>query len=102
MGVRFDWDFAKAESNVRKHGVAFTEAQTVFGDPGAITVFDQEHSVQEERFVTLGLSVIGRLVVVVHTEREDEQGNEVWWLISARRATRREERDYGKENKDRS
>ncbi len=102
MGVRFDWSKAKAASNIRKHGVGFPEAQTVFGDPASITVYDEEHSIREDRYVTIGQTNLGNLLVVVHTEYEETGGGEVWWLISARRATRREAREYGKETQGRS
>lgn len=89
MGLRFEWDAAKAESNLRKHGVAFEEAATVFADPLALTIDDPDHSREEDRFITLGVSGGNRLLVVVHTDREDRIR-----IISARPATRRERRSY--------
>ncbi|MBN8598258.1 MAG: BrnT family toxin [Planctomycetes bacterium] len=86
----FDWDDAKAASNLRKHGVSFGEAQTVFADPGAITLYDEEHSQSEDRFVTLGISTVGRLLVVAHTDDGDSIR-----IISARKATRKETKAYG-------
>jgi uncharacterized DUF497 family protein len=75
--------------NAEKHGVSFEEAQTVFDDPMFITVVDDEHSVDEERYITVGLSSRGRLLLVAHSDRGG-----VIRLISARKATRREERFY--------
>ena len=89
MALTFEWDDAKAESNRRKHGVAFEEAATVFGDPLALTIEDPAHSLGEARFVQIGESARRRLVVVVFTERAGRIR-----IISARPATRREVRDY--------
>ncbi len=80
--MRFEWDRKKAGQNVTKHGVSFDEAFTVFYDPLAATVGDPDHSVEEERLITIGYSARGRLLVVSHTEREG-----VVRVISARRAT---------------
>jgi uncharacterized protein len=85
----FEWDDAKAESNERKHGVTFTEAMTVFADPLSVTGYDPGHAGDEDRFLTMGLSVSGRLLVVSHTDRGD-----LVRIISAREATRRERKDY--------
>jgi uncharacterized DUF497 family protein len=69
--VRFEWDPKKAAANLKKHGVTFQEAATVFGDPLAITFDDPDHSEDEERHLTFGLSLQGRLIGVSHTERRD-------------------------------
>jgi uncharacterized DUF497 family protein len=69
--VEFEWDPEKAVENERKHGVSFDEAATAFGDPLSLTISDPDHSDDEERFVLLGESYAGRLVVVVHTERQE-------------------------------
>jgi uncharacterized protein len=90
MALRFSWDPRKAAANLRKHGVAFEEASTAFGDPLSITVPDPDHSADEERFVLIGVSRQHRLLVVVHGERSEEEVR----LISARLANRRERRDY--------
>jgi uncharacterized DUF497 family protein len=87
--LRFLWDRDKAATNLRKHGVAFDEAATAFGDPLSITIPDPEHSVGEQRWLLLGQSAAGRLLVVAHTEHRDEIR-----IISARPATRRERQDY--------
>lgn len=90
--LRFDWDPAKARQNVRKHGVAFDEAQTAFADEDAILVEDPEHSSLEERFYLLGLSARLRLLVVIHCYRADDA---LIRLISARKATPSERVQYG-------
>lgn len=88
MALLFEWDAAKARTNLKKHGVTFEEATTIFGDPNAITI---ESTVLggEHRFVTIGYSNYAILVVVVHTDRNDRIR-----IISARRTTRRERRQY--------
>lgn len=67
--MEFEWNPEKSRHNLTKHGVAFEEAQTVFGDPLAITIHDPDHSHEEERFLTTGLSIRQRLIIVAHTER---------------------------------
>ena len=89
--LRFEWDSRKSASNVRKHGVSFTEAQTVFLDERALLISDPDHSDDEERFVLLGLSARLRVLVVVHCYRTEE---EVIRIVSARRATRTERKEY--------
>lgn len=85
----FQWDENKAVRNQTKHGVTFGEAATVFDDPLHLTEADEIHSVGEQRFVTVGMSIRQRLVFVVHTDTED-----VIRIISARLATRGEREDY--------
>jgi hypothetical protein len=87
--VEFEWDLAKAASNRSKHRVTFEEAVTVFGDPLASTIRDPDHSEDEARFITLGRSTKEKLMVVCHTDRGGRAR-----LISARKATRRERRQY--------
>jgi uncharacterized DUF497 family protein len=82
----FEWDDEKAESNYRKHGVTFAEAATVFDDPLAATTADLGHSDGEDRFLTVGMSVQNRILVVIHTYRGGRTR-----IISAREATRREQ-----------
>ena len=89
--IRFDWDPAKAAYNLRKHGVSFEEAQSVFYDEFAIQFYDEAHSSDEERFLMLGMSVHSKLLIVCHCEREDGQ---VIRIISARKATKRESAFY--------
>ena len=87
--MRFEWDRDKAVSNRIKHGVSFDEAVTVFYDPLAATFGDPDHSVEEDRLITVGYSGQGRLLVVCHTER----GGAIR-IISARRATARERKRH--------
>lgn len=87
----FEWDEHKAALNIRKHGVSFEEAQTVFRDENAVEFDDPEHSNEEERFLIMGISFKLRMLVVCHCLRE--QGDMIR-LISARKATQREEREY--------
>jgi hypothetical protein len=87
--MRFEWDPEKARRNVAKHGVSFEEAATAFGDPLSLTILDPDHSEEEDRFILLGQTYAGRLVVVVHTDRGENIR-----VISARLATRRERKAY--------
>lgn len=87
--MKFDWDPAKAADNLVNHEVSFEEAQTIFGDPLATTIADPDHSVDEERFLTTGLSIQQRLLIVWHTEEED-----VIRIIGAREVTPHERRIY--------
>ena len=89
MPLAFEWDEQKARRNIKKHKVSFEEATTVFADPLSLTIPDPLHSEEEDRFVTMGMSIRGRLLVVVHTERGDTIR-----IISARLATSRERRAY--------
>lgn len=89
----FEWDEAKARSNQRKHGVSFAEAASCFLDVFAIESFDVEHSNDEDRFMIIGLSARGRLLVVAFTLR----GNSIIRIISARHALRNERIDYEKQ-----
>jgi uncharacterized protein len=88
--VRFEWDPEKEARNLRKHGVSFVEASTVFGDGLAATIPDAKHSDLELRFITMGVSSLGRLLVVAHTDDEEESVR----IISARTATTQERRRY--------
>jgi uncharacterized protein len=89
MGFLFEWDTDKSQKNLRKHGITFEEASTVLADVLSLTIDDPLHSAKEDRSVTMGLSVKGRLMVVVHTER----GNSTR-IISARFATAHERKTY--------
>ena len=88
----FDWDPEKAAANLRKHGVAFSEAVTAFADPLSLTIPDPDHSVGEARYVLIGVDLAGRLVVVAHAEADDSIV-----IISARPATNAERRSYEEE-----
>ena len=90
--IKFEWDFAKATANLKKHGVSFEEAQSVFYDEFAVQFFDDDHSSDEERFLLLGMSTGAQLLLVVHCERE---AGHVIRVISARKATKRESAFYG-------
>ena len=89
MALTFEWDRVKEESNRKKHDVSFAEAATVFGDPWSITIPDPAHSESEHRFVLVGVSIRGRLLVVTHAARSNNIR-----IISARLAMRRERRTY--------
>jgi uncharacterized DUF497 family protein len=89
--LRFEWDPKKASSNEKKHGVAFTEAQTVFFDPDALVIPDPDHSQDEDRFIILGVSALDRALVVVHCFRAE---GDVIRIISARRAGTKEQKPY--------
>ena len=91
--IRFEWDEAKSRANEKKHGVSFVEAQTVFFDGNAIHFFDEVHSGEEYRFLMLGRSFKLRLLLVVHCEREED--GVVIRIISARKATQKERKEYG-------
>lgn len=94
VNYRFEWDPAKAKANQRKHGVSFQKAATIFTDPNQISIFDDEHSDSETRWVTIGADNAGNLLVVVHTYRANADGDAGIRLISARRANRREVEQY--------
>ena len=94
MGIRFEWDREKAEGNLRKHGVAFSEATTVFNDPFSQTTPDIVHSIGEERFWTMGLYEKGRLIIVSHTE-----GGDLIEIISARALSASERKNYEEKRK---
>jgi uncharacterized DUF497 family protein len=89
MSLRFEWDPNKASENEAKHGVSFPEAATVLADPLSLTIEDPDHSQAEDRWLTIGLSFRGRLLVVWHTA-----GGDVIRIIGARGATPRERRHY--------
>lgn len=87
--MKFEWDKEKERLNLIKHGVTFEEAITVFDDPLALTFEDMLHSIQEDRFLTIGYSNLARLLTVVATERENKTR-----IISARNVTKRERNIY--------
>jgi uncharacterized DUF497 family protein len=89
--LHFEWNHTKAARNLVKHNVSFDEAATIFDDPMFISVVDDEHSFDEERYVSIGLSTHGRLLMVAHTDRQGRIR-----LISARKATKKEEKFYAK------
>jgi hypothetical protein len=87
--MEFEWDPLKAASNLKKHGVLFTEAATVFRDSLSITVYDPDHSLDEDRFIIVGMSHLSRLLLVAFAERKNRIR-----IISARKLTRSERRAY--------
>ncbi len=95
MALQFEWDEEKAESNLKKHKVSFEEASTVFADPLAKLFYDEDHSIEENREILVGFSLLGRLLLVSFTER----GYDLVRIISARAATRKERKRH-EENQD--
>jgi hypothetical protein len=89
--LRFEWDSRKATSNLAKHGLSFEEAKTVFWDKYARLIHDPDHSESEDRFILMGMSYKMNIVIVCHSYREDDQ---VIRLISARKATKKEQTYY--------
>jgi uncharacterized protein len=87
--MQFEWDPAKDRQNQAKHGVTFAEGQTIFGDPLAWTIEDPDHSTEEFRFLTTGLSSQGRIIIVAHTDRGERVR-----IITAREVTAAERRVY--------
>jgi uncharacterized DUF497 family protein len=95
--IDFEWDNGKAKSNIRKHRVAFSEAATIFKNKLSITIYDPDHSDNEDRYITVGTSDNGRFLMVAHTDRGDRTR-----IISAREMTRKEREIYEKEIQRRS
>ena len=93
MELSFEWDEEKDLSNRRKHGVNFDEAKTVFNDPRSITIADERHSDNEDRYIDIGISSRGRLIVVSYTDR----GSNIR-IISCRKATKSERKTYEQAN----
>ena len=91
----FEWDPRKAHENRDKHDVAFDEAATVFRDSKALSIFDPDHSETEDRWITMGISEKGRLLVVIHTFREGSEDAVTIRIISSRIATKKEAKRYG-------
>lgn len=96
MNYNFEWDPHKAWSNYRKHGVRFEEAATIFSDPRALTIFDSEHSEDEDRWITMGISKTGKLLIVCHTFQEEKKGSVSIRIFSSRKATKKESNSYGR------
>ena len=87
--LNFEWDRKKAASNVDRHGISFKEAATIFADPLSDFFYDPDHSDNEDRYVSIGLSKFGNILVVVFTEK-----NDIIRIISARKATKKERKHY--------
>lgn len=86
----FEWDILKARANIKKHGVSFAEAKAVFDDPQALLIYDPDHSIDEDRWLLLGMGAKGRLLVVSHCHKSGSAAR----IISARKATKSEARTY--------
>ncbi len=95
MEYTFEWDPDKARSNKEKHGIGFDEAASVLSDPRAISAFDPDHSDYEERWVTLGISQNGNLLVTCHTFQQKSEYEAVIRIFSSRKATKTESQQYG-------
>ena len=95
VNYNFEWDPRKARENRDKHGVAFDEAATVFRDSRALSIFDPDHSESEDRWVTIGLSEKGRVLIVIHTFRAESEDVVMIRIISSRKATKPETKAYG-------
>ena len=89
--IKFSWDDDKAQKNLTKHKISFEEAKTVFGDENARLVFDPDHSEDEERFLLLGLSYKLKILTVVHCYKDNQNNIRI---ISARKSTKKEEKQY--------
>ena len=94
MRYTFEWDPIKAKRNLDKHKVGFERAAEVFLDPSAVSVFDQQHSETEERWITVGRDNQGRILVLVHTFSAVSREESRVRIVSTRKATKREARDY--------
>jgi len=94
MEYNFEWDLNKAARNKNKHKVSFEDAATIFRDPNALSLYDDEHSKTEERWLTLGISSNGNLLVVSHTYSDTGKDVFAVRIISARHATRKEQEQY--------
>jgi len=95
INYNFEWDPVKARDNRDKHAITFDEAATVFRDSKALSIFDPDHSEAEARWITLGISKKGRLLIVIHTFQEESEGAVTIIIISSRKATKQEIKTYG-------
>ncbi len=91
MSLKFEWNTKKAKRNIANHGISFDEAATAFSDSLSITFDDPDHSEEEKRFITIGMTSSGNLIMVSHTDRNDRIR-----IISARKLTRKERKQYEK------
>jgi uncharacterized DUF497 family protein len=95
INYNFEWDPLKARENRNKHGVEFEEAATIFRDSKALSIFDPDHTESEDRWITMGISEKGRLLIVNHTFREESRVEVTIRIISSRKATKKETKKYG-------
>lgn len=94
MNDNLEWDPTKAKQNQKKHSVRFEQASEIFLDPLAISIYDEDHSADEDRWITLGKDRAGKLLVAIHTFSEKSEDVCIIRLISARKATRKEIKQY--------
>jgi len=94
MKLIFDWDAKKARSNIKKHKISFDEAKTIFLDSYLVTYPDRLHSFYEERYISIGYSTRNRILLAVHTEHEEAENTIVIRIISSRKATPEERKNY--------
>jgi uncharacterized DUF497 family protein len=94
MRFNFKWDPQKAVSNRQKHGISFELAASVFKDPKAVSIFDEDHSSEEDRWITIGMTAMGAILVVNHTFAAAGRDTVVVRLISSRKATKAERKQY--------
>ena len=94
MQYNFEWDINKAKINIKKHKINFEQASTVFKDPKAISIYDAEHSDDEDRWITIGLSSNGSLLIVHHTFKQIDIKTVIIRIISIRKATNNEKKQY--------
>jgi uncharacterized DUF497 family protein len=97
MEYNFEWDIEKARLNFIKHKISFEQACYVFRDPKAITIFDKEHSEKEDRWITIGISPRGNIIVVCHTFEKTDKDTLTTRIISSRKGTKREQEQYKEE-----
>jgi len=97
MDYCFEWDIEKARTNEIKHGISFEEAASIFHDPNAISIFDVDHSQSEDRWLTLGMSNLGRIIVLCHTLNDEASDRVSIRIISSRKAKQREIKQYRKD-----
>ncbi len=95
MIYNFEWDPNKAAANLAKHEISFEEAATVFRGPEALTIFDPDHSETEERWLTIGISKNNKILIVSHTFQKADHESTIIRIISSRKATKTESKQYG-------
>ena len=94
LKYNFEWNPKKALSNISKHGILFSEAATIFRDPNMISIYDNEHSDYEDRWISIGLSEMGKLLIVFHTFRDIDKLSTAIRVFSSRKATKTERKQY--------
>ena len=94
MNYHFEWDLKKAKSNLKKHHVSFEQAAEIFIDQLSVSIFDDEHSIDEDRWITIGKTKSENVIVVIHTFKEVNTDQVLIRIISARKATKNERKQY--------